>query len=129
MKRLLVMLLFVTRGFGQGCLSYGTSTTLIGTLSVRDEAGYNHFFVFQPNRNDLAKAAEDGRALLIHAVNTMERHFRDFITIRTSPGLVLIAQERASIGQAIDGLALLWEALEGADLQNRVCLFPSMLIY
>jgi hypothetical protein len=59
----------------------------------------------------------------------MERHFRDFTSKQTSPGLVLIPQKRVSVGQAIDGLVLLWEVLEAADLENRLCLFPSMVIY
>jgi hypothetical protein len=77
----------------------------------------------------LAKAAEDGRVLVSHDVNTMERHFRDFTSKQTSPGLILIPQRRVSIGQAIDGLILLWEVLEEADLENHVCLFPGMVIY
>ena len=48
----------------------------------------------------------------------------NFISKLTSPGLVLIPQRRISVGQAIDGLVLLWEALEAADLENRICLFP-----
>ena len=57
----------------------------------------------------LAKAAEDGRVLVSHDVNTMERHFREFIRNQTSPGLILIPQKRVGIGTAIDGLVLLWE--------------------
>ena len=77
----------------------------------------------------LAKVAPDGRVLVSHDVNTMERHFRDSTSKQTSPCLVLIPQKRVSVGQAIDGLVLLWEALEAADLENRLCLFPSMVIY
>ena len=33
------------------------------------------------------------------------------------------------IARAIEGLVLLWEVLDAADLENRVCLLPSMLIY
>ena len=59
----------------------------------------------------------------------MELHFREFTDKQTSPGLVLIPERRVSIGQAIEGLVLLWEVLEAADLENRICLFPSMVIY
>jgi predicted nuclease of predicted toxin-antitoxin system len=77
----------------------------------------------------LALAAEEGRVLVSHDVNTMERHFHDFIQNQDSPGLILIPQTRVSTRQAIDGLILLWEVLDAADLENRVCVFPSLLIY
>ena len=77
----------------------------------------------------LALAAEEGRVLVSHDVNTMERHFRDFIQNQNSPGLSLIPQTRVSIRQAVDGLVLLWEVLDAADLENRVCVFPSLVIY
>jgi len=77
----------------------------------------------------LGKAAEDGRVLVTHDVNTMERHFREFIRNRASPGLILIPQKRVGVGSAIELLVLLWEVLEPADLENRVCLFPSLVIY
>jgi hypothetical protein len=76
----------------------------------------------------LAMAAEDGRVLVSHDVNTMERHFREFIRKQTSPGLILIPQRRVSVGQAIEGLVFLWEVLDTADLENRVCLFPSLVV-
>ncbi len=77
----------------------------------------------------LALSAEEGRVLVSHDVNTMERHFRDFIQNQNSPGLILIPQARVSIRQAVDGLILLWAVLDAADLENRVCVFPSLVIY
>ena len=77
----------------------------------------------------LALAADDARVLVSHDVNTMPVHFQDFIENRTCPGLILIPQTRVSIGDSIDGLILLWETLDTGDLQNRVCLFPSLVIY
>ena len=77
----------------------------------------------------LSAAAKAGRVLVSHDVNTMERHFRDFTRERDSPGLILIPQTRVGVRQAIDGLILLWETLDTADLENRVCLFPSLVIY
>ena len=38
----------------------------------------------------LALAADEGRVLVSHDVNTMERHFREFVGSRGSPGLILI---------------------------------------
>jgi hypothetical protein len=77
----------------------------------------------------LAAAAEEGRVLVSHDLNTMERHFREFIQKQKSPGLILIPQNGVSVGQAIEGLILVWEALDAADLENRACLFPSLVIY
>jgi hypothetical protein len=77
----------------------------------------------------LARAAEAGRILVSHDVNTMERHFRDFTRNQRSPGLILIPQKRVSIGQAIESLVLLWEVLDASDLENRICLVPSLVIY
>jgi hypothetical protein len=77
----------------------------------------------------LTLAAEEGRVLVSHDLSTMERHFQDFIRDRNSPGIILIPQMRVSIRQAVDGLILLWEVLEPTDLENRVCVFPSLVIY
>jgi hypothetical protein len=77
----------------------------------------------------LALAAEEGRVLVSHDVNTMRHHFQDFIQYQNSPGLILIPQAGVSIRQAVDGLILLWEILDAADLENRVCVFPSLVIY
>ena len=59
----------------------------------------------------------------------MERHFREFIQTRQSPGLILIPQSRVSIRQAIDDLVFIWQMLDASDLENRICLFPSLVIY
>ena len=77
----------------------------------------------------LALAAQDGRVLVSHDVNTMEGHFRDFIRDNKSPGLILIPQKRVGIGDAIESLVLLWEVLDSADLENRICILPSLVIY
>ena len=77
----------------------------------------------------LAKGAEDGRALVSHDVNTMEWHSREFTSHQISPGLILIPQKRVSVGNAMEGLVLLYEVLERDDFVNHVCLFPSLVIY
>jgi hypothetical protein len=33
-----------------------------------------------------------------------------------------------SIREAIDGLILLWEVVDSAELENRICHFPSLVI-
>jgi Domain of unknown function (DUF4431) len=42
------LVLFIARGVGQNCIKYGAPTTLTGTLSMKDEAGYNEFAVLRP---------------------------------------------------------------------------------
>ena len=76
-----------------------------------------------------AAAAQDGRVLVSHDVNTMEQHFREFTRNHASPGLILIPQKRISIGQAIESLVFVWDVLDAADLENHICLIPSLVIY
>lgn len=71
----------------------------------------------------LAFAAEHGRVLVSHDVNTMPRHFREFISSRTSPGLILIPQ-RLGIGAAIEELLLVWECNEAREFLNQVLYLP-----
>jgi hypothetical protein len=77
----------------------------------------------------LSLAAEDGRVLVSHDVNTMESHFRQFIRSKKSPGIILIPQQGVSIGQVIESLVFLWEVVDALELENRVCLIPSLVIY
>ncbi len=66
--------------------------------------------------------------LVSHDKNTMIAHFRDFTAQATSPGLILVPQTGFPLGQAIDGLVLIWELIESAELQNRICLLPSLVV-
>ena len=81
------------------------------------------------DRAVLTKAANDGRIIVSHDVNTMEWHSREFTSHQISPGLILIPQKRVSVGNAMEGLVLLYEVLERDDFVNHVCLFPSLVIY
>ena len=76
----------------------------------------------------LELAAQGGRVLVSHDVNTMEGHFREFTRTRKSPGLVLIPQ-RTGIGLAVESLLMIWEFVDSAEIENRVCLVPSLVIY
>jgi hypothetical protein len=81
-----------------------------------------------PDPTVFAIAAREGRVLVSHDKNTMVAHFCEFIAQATSPGLILIPQTGFSLGHAIDGLVLIWELMESAELQNRICLLPSLVI-
>ena len=53
----------------------------------------------------------------------MPRHFQEFISARTSPGLILIPQ-RLGIGTAIEELLLVWECNEAREFLNQVLYLP-----
>ena len=73
-------------------------------------------------------AARDRRVLVSHDVSTMPDHFREYTRRRTSPGLVPVPQE-LSIGKAIENILVICEACGEADLENRICLLPSLAMY
>ena len=63
--------------------------------------------------------------LVSHDVSTMPNHL---VAGTTSPGVILIPQ-RLPIADAIDLLPLLCEAAEREDVQDHICLLPSLVIY
>jgi hypothetical protein len=81
------------------------------------------------DRSVLELCALNGRVLVSHDVTTMESNFRTFIRTQKSPGLVLIPQTRVAVGRAIECLVLLWEIVTPKEMENRVCLVPSLVIY
>jgi len=58
----------------------------------------------------LAHAADEGRILVTHDLQTMPRHFAEFITARQSAGLLLIPQS-LPIAAAVDDLLLIWSTM------------------
>jgi Domain of unknown function (DUF4431) len=50
LKVFFVPVLFATGAFGQNCMTYGTPSTLAGTLFLNDEAGYNQFTALRLTR-------------------------------------------------------------------------------
>ena len=81
------------------------------------------------DRKVLDLCEQQERVLVSHDVTTMESTFRAFIRTQKSPGVVLIPQTRVSIGQAVECLVLLWEVVSPEEIENRVCLVPSLVIY
>jgi hypothetical protein len=79
-----------------------------------------------PDSEVLAIAAATGRILVSHDFKTMPKHFLEFTRLRRSPGVLLIRQD-LPVGQAVDGLLLIWEASEPAEWVNRVCVVPSLV--
>lgn len=76
----------------------------------------------------LLAAAQEGRVLVSNDVSTMPGHLRSFLLERASPGLILVPQELA-IAKAIEVILLICEACDSRDLDNRICLVPSLAMY
>jgi hypothetical protein len=78
------------------------------------------------NLNDkevLAMASREGRALVTHDRKTMPRHFSEFITTETSSGVIIIPQY-LPVASAVEDLILIWFATEAEEWINRICFFP-----
>ena len=71
----------------------------------------------------LAMAARAGRVLVTHDGRTMPRHFAEFITTETSPGLLIIPQH-LSVASAVDDLLLIWFATQAEEWINRIGFLP-----
>src|SRR5215475_15027622 len=62
----------------------------------------------------LAIAAREGRMLVTHDRHTMPWEFAQFLSIQTSPGVVLISQD-LPLSIAVEELLLIWEASEAEE--------------
>ena len=71
----------------------------------------------------LALAAREGRILVTHDQKTMPRHFANFITSQTSPGLLIVPQH-APYATVVDDLVLISLASEAEEWVNRICSLP-----
>jgi hypothetical protein len=71
----------------------------------------------------LRVAADAGRILVTADVRTMMVHLARFVERRELPGVILIPSTR-SIGEAIEGLLVLWLTLTPLDLRNRARWIP-----
>ncbi|MEO6165593.1 MAG: DUF5615 family PIN-like protein [Candidatus Binatia bacterium] len=75
------------------------------------------------DREVLDIAARDGRLLVTHDQKTMPRHFAEFVTTATSPGLLVIPQH-LSIATVVEDLRLIWSLTEAEEWINRVSYLP-----
>lgn len=71
----------------------------------------------------LGIAATSGRVLVTHDRKTMPKYFTQFITTKTSAGLLVIPQN-LPIRQAADDLILIWHASEAEEWVNRLYSLP-----
>jgi len=80
-------------------------------------------FAGLPDPEVFACAAEDGRILVTHDLQTMPRHFATFITTHQSAGLLLIPQH-LPIASAVDDLVRIWSTMEAAEWRNLMWYLP-----
>lgn len=76
-----------------------------------------------PDQEVLAIAAKEGRILVSHDQRTMPFNFADFITTRTSSG-ILIVPKTLLISEVIDSLILIWTASTADEWINRILFLP-----
>ena len=76
-----------------------------------------------PDVEVLWLAAKDGRVLVTKDINTMPRHFEEFIESAGSPGLVLIPP-RVSTGEIIDGIIACWLAWTAEEMRDQIRWLP-----
>jgi precorrin-6B methylase 1 len=81
------------------------------------------FHLGTPDNQVLARAADEGRVLVSHDIQTMPRHFAAFIVNRNSPG-VLIVSQALPIAEAAYLLLLIWEASETEEYINLIYRLP-----
>jgi hypothetical protein len=71
----------------------------------------------------LQKCAFENRILVSHDIKTIPGRFAEFITRQTSAGVLLIPQ-RASVGEAIETLLMIWNSCDASEWENRICYLP-----
>ena len=82
--------------------------------------------VIPPRMKDpdvLAVAASLGCILVSHDVHTMPRHFADYVSLHTSPGLIL-SPFTVSVGRAIEDLVMIAHASEPHEWVGRIVWLP-----
>jgi hypothetical protein len=76
-----------------------------------------------PDPDVLYKAADLGRILISHDRRTMPAHFARFLDGRSSPGLIIVAQD-LDIGLAIEDLLIIWAASDAEEWSDKVGFLP-----
>jgi predicted nuclease of predicted toxin-antitoxin system len=76
-----------------------------------------------PDPEVLALAAREGRVLVTHDQKTMPRHFAAFITMETSPGILIIPQ-RLSVAIATKDLLLIWSSMDAEEWRKTMRFLP-----
>lgn len=73
----------------------------------------------------LELAAQQDRVLITHDRNTMTRHFRDRLDAgNPTPGVFILPQQSAAIGEIIESLLLVWTASQAEEWRNQIVYLP-----
>jgi predicted nuclease of predicted toxin-antitoxin system len=86
------------------------TATQAGLSGVRDE-------------QVLEIAARENRVLVSHDWETMPYHFAEFVTARTSPG-VLIVPQKLGVNRSIEELIMIWSVSEAEEYVNSIRRIP-----
>jgi hypothetical protein len=76
-----------------------------------------------PDLEVLRIAAESGRVLVSHDRKTMPAHFARFLESRSSPGVIIVAQD-LDVGAAVEDLLLIWAASEAEEWRDQLGFVP-----
>jgi uncharacterized protein DUF5615 len=68
-------------------------------------------------------AARANRVLVSHDWETMPYHFADFISVQSSPG-VLIVPQQLGVGRVIEELVMIWVVSEAEEYTNFIRRIP-----
>jgi len=71
----------------------------------------------------LKVAASEDRILVSHDWKTMPVHFGEFISTRSSPGVLIISQG-LGVAKAIEELVMIWSESEAEDYVNSIRRIP-----
>ena len=71
----------------------------------------------------LELAANCKRVLVSHDKRTMPMWFADFITTKTSSGILIVSQDLL-VKEAITSLLLIWSASDAEEWVNRMAFIP-----
>ena len=88
-------------------------------FQTADASGLAH----RRDRDVLVMVAREGRMLVTHDQKTMPRHFGEFITTETSPGLLVVPQHLA-VTAVTEDLLLIWFTTEAEEWINRISFLP-----
>jgi len=73
----------------------------------------------------LELAAQQDRILITHDCNTMPDYlYQRLAAGKSSPGIIIVPQRGAAIGEIIDLLLLIWAASDPEEWANRVEYLP-----
>jgi hypothetical protein len=76
-----------------------------------------------PDLDVIRIAAESGRVLVSHDRKTMPAHFARFLESRSSPGVIIVAQD-LDVGAAVEDLLLIWAASEAEEWRDKLGFVP-----